>query len=314
VRHLIRLARRVGPYPQDLESVVLRTCMSAFLPPPVRESLARLLAATLASHNLPPQLATSPEEYATPDITILNNGDGASVSVGGVTLPREQPTNPALVPSVVFFDIPKHRRLLQELFKDLTCGERHLLVIGNQGVGKNKVVDRMLGLLQMEREYIQLHRDTSVQSLTVSASLEGGIVTYHDSPLVRACKEGRVLMIDEADKAPLEVVCILKGLLEDGQMILSDGRRLETVSPEAAHEHAAAEAEVGIGNSSSRSRSLIRIHPKFRAIVLANRPGFPFLGNDFFAECGDVFSCHVVDSPDRTSELELLRSYAPASP
>jgi hypothetical protein len=35
-------------------------------------------------------------------------------------------------------------------------------------------------------------------------------VTYGDSPLVRACREGRVLMVDEADKAPREVVCILK--------------------------------------------------------------------------------------------------------
>jgi len=40
--------------------------------------------------------------------------------------------------------------------------------------------------------------------------------------------------------------------------------------------------------------------------------GFPFLGNDFFAECGDVFSCHVVDNPDPASELQLLRSYAPS--
>ena len=57
---------------------------------------------------------------------------------------------------------------------------------------------------------------------------------------------------------------------------------------------------------------MIEIHPNFRAIVLANRPGFPFLGNDFFAECGDVFSCHVVDNPDPKSELELLGAYAPS--
>ena len=38
-------------------------------------------------------------------------------------------------------------------------------------------------------------------------------------------------------------------------------------------------------------------HPNFRAIVLANRPGFPFLGNDFFRECGDVLSTHVVEAP-----------------
>lgn len=36
---------------------------------------------------------------------------------------------------------------------------------------------------------------------------------------------GRVLVIDEFDKAPTEVVIILKALLEDGEILLSDGRR-----------------------------------------------------------------------------------------
>ena len=48
---------------------------------------------------------------------------------------------------------------------------------------------------------------------------------------------------------------------------------------------------------------VIPIHPDFRMIVLANRPGFPFLGNDFFAALGDVFSCHAVDNPDLESEM-----------
>ena len=51
--------------------------------------------------------------------------------------------------------------------------------------------------------------------------------------------------------------------------------------------------------------------PGFRCVVLANRPGHPFLGNDFFRECGDVLSCHVVDNPDLPSELALLEAYAP---
>ncbi len=38
--------------------------------------------------------------------------------------------------------------------------------------------------------------------------------------MVRAAKYGRTLVIDEADKAPLEVVSILKGLIEDGEMLL----------------------------------------------------------------------------------------------
>ena len=44
-------------------------------------------------------------------------------------------------------------------------------------------------------------------------------------------------------------------------------------------------------------------HPDFRAIFLANRPGFPFLGNDFYAVMGDLLSCHAIDNPDPQSEL-----------
>lgn len=32
--------------------------------------------------------------------------------------------------------------------------------------------------------------------------------------------------------------------------------------------------------------NIILMHPDFRMLVLANRPGFPFLGNDFFGALG----------------------------
>ena len=83
-------------------------------------------------------------------------------------------------------------------------------MIGNQGVGKNKIADRLLQLLCLEREYMQLHRDTTVQSLTVSPVLRHGVIEYQDSPLVKAVEHGRTLVLDEADKAPLEVVSLLK--------------------------------------------------------------------------------------------------------
>lgn len=38
----------------------------------------------------------------------------------------------------------------------------------------------------------------------------GGVIVYEDSPLVKSMNHGRVLVIDEIDKAPTEVVCILK--------------------------------------------------------------------------------------------------------
>lgn len=43
---------------------------------------------------------------------------------------------------------------------------------------------------------------------------------------VQAVREGLVLVIDEADKAPTNVTCVLKTLVESGQMHLSDGRKI----------------------------------------------------------------------------------------
>lgn len=45
-------------------------------------------------------------------------------------------------------------------------------------------------------------------------------------PQVKAAKLGHILVIDEADKAPTNVTSILKTLVESGEMILADGRRI----------------------------------------------------------------------------------------
>jgi len=92
------------------------------------------------------------------------------------------------------------------------------------------------------------------------------------------------------------VTCILKTLVESGEMLLSDGRRIVS------------RPELFIDDS------VIRMHPDFRMIVLANRPGFPFLGNDFFASLGDLFSCHAIDNPSMEAELAMLRQYGPDVP
>jgi hypothetical protein len=57
----------------------------------------------------------------------------------------------------------------------------------------------------LTNRYIQLHRDTTIQTLTQQPSVEGGRIVYHPSPLVRAVENGTVLVIDEADKAPTHV-------------------------------------------------------------------------------------------------------------
>ena len=146
------------------------------------------------------------------------------LQIGNETVTVHVPPNPELIPRVLFFDVPLHTRVLEQMLRDLSLGE-HLLLMGNQGVGKNKLTDRLLELMWREREYVQLHRDTTVASLTLTPSMRGGVIVWEDSPLVRAMVHGRVLVVDEFDKAPAEVVIVLKSLLEDGEIVLADGRK-----------------------------------------------------------------------------------------
>jgi len=136
---------------------------------------------------------------------------GDTVRIGDTVVNRYHPNASPLtkVPDILFYDVPEHIALLERLLQDFSLGQ-NLLLVGNQGVGKNKVVDRLLQLLNRPREYIQLHRDTTVQTLTLQPNVRDGKVVYEDSPLVQAVKLGHVLVVDEADKAPTHVTCILK--------------------------------------------------------------------------------------------------------
>ena len=205
---------------------------------------------------------------------------------------RRSPTNPLLVPNPRFEENQGHSQVMQDILDAFSVGERALLIMGYQGVGKNKVVDYLLSLLQCEREYLQLHRDTSVQSLLSSPSVENGRIVYRDSALVRAAKYGRILVLDEADKAPVEVVASLKCLIEDGELALPDGRVLRYESDNIVADE-----------------DDIIIHEDFRVWALANPAGYPFHGNDLAREMADVFSCHVVPPLDPRSHEKILQSY-----
>jgi midasin (ATPase involved in ribosome maturation) len=86
-----------------------------------------------------------------------------------------------------------------------------------------------------------------------TTSLENGVIKYTDSPLLRAIAFGRVIIIDEADKAPEHVVAIFRSLAGQNELSLSDGRRVRA----------------------TRERPTdIAVHPNFRLVLLANRPGY----------------------------------------
>jgi von Willebrand factor A domain-containing protein 8 len=83
--------------------------------------------------------------------------------------------------------------------------------------------------------------------------LSSGTIHHTDSPLLRAIIFGRVIVIDEADKAPEHVVAIFRSLAGQGEMSLADGRRVR--------------------RKREREDDVV-VHPNFRMILLANRPGY----------------------------------------
>jgi midasin (ATPase involved in ribosome maturation) len=62
--------------------------------------------------------------------------------------------------------------------------------------------------------------------LLVQPTIEQGVIRYKDAPLITAMKYGHVAVIDEADKAPVHVISILKSIAESSELILPDGRRV----------------------------------------------------------------------------------------
>ncbi|CAD5122119.1 DgyrCDS10568 [Dimorphilus gyrociliatus] len=290
-RQLLRIAKRLYTYPGDnVYDVVQKACLAKFLPRLTRTALEEELERMNIAKK---QVITGVENIENSITCGIKNG---VLRIGNTTVDINQTDAKMKVPDVLFYENPQHLMVMEDMLKDYLLGE-HLLLVGNQGVGKNKIIDRFLSLLNRPREYIQLHRDTTIQTLTLQPTVVDGVIKFEDSPLVKAVKKGYVLVVDEADKAPTNVTCILKTLVENGEMHLSDGRRI-----------------VNANSSLEPSEKIIKSHPDFRMMVLANRPGFPFLGNDFFGAMGDIFSAHAIDNPDVTSEMEMLRQYGPQVP
>ena len=108
--------------------------------------------------------------------------EGESVVSGSARVARRVPVRPELVPSPrMFFDSDASHAALASLLHAEAAGERAVLLMGNQGVGKNVCVDQLLHMLRCEREYVQLHRDVTVASLTTRPLLEAGKLVHEES-------------------------------------------------------------------------------------------------------------------------------------
>ena len=298
LRQLIRIARLAEEQPTNarsgsdiLRKAIERALMTDFMP--LEEKVA--VNTVLDNLGFGNQSDNASESSSRRNSEIQIHQLPHSLTIGDIEYKIVPPREKALIPETLFFPIPAHIALLRDMLADFKAGE-HLLLLGNQGVGKNKLTDKFLQLIQKEREYVQLHRDTTVQNLTLLPSIKNNRVVFEDSALVRSMRHGRILVIDEFDKAPAEVVMILKQLVADGEITLNNTRFVSNKLFDL---------------SGTPPPGVEVIHEGFRIIALANRPGWPFLGNDFYKSLGDCFAAFQVANPDPESEYLLLCNYAP---
>ena len=171
-RQLLRTARQIASFDAaaapDVRSAVERACLSRFLPSLAKNALDESMEkAGIGKHRKAPSVVGVDAASAS-DVQlskcIVENG---SLTIGSTTVPLTPfaRDDAFLIPdNFVFYENAQHTRVLESMLRDFALGE-HLLLVGNQGVGKNKIIDRFLQLLQRPREYVQLHRDTRVRDI-----------------------------------------------------------------------------------------------------------------------------------------------------
>lgn len=204
-RQLIRICRHLAYFDdENLYKTIHKAALSRFMPTAARTVLHEVM---VANGIYPPKDEIDLEKL---QIEVLPSRDNPQqIRIGNVVEPVFKNGDPMLIPNVVFHENPAHTEILREMLKDYQLGMYkkrcmlfhcystdasfkgdHLLLIGNQGVGKNKLADYFLQLLQLPREYIQLHRDSTVQSLTTTPAIRDGVLIFEDSPLVKAVQNG----------------------------------------------------------------------------------------------------------------------------
>jgi MoxR-like ATPase len=106
-------------------------------------------------------ISAAPLVDASLDRSVELQSDGEYLRIGSVSAKKNVPAFPEKVPQTLFFPNDSQLLSMQKLLRDYVRKERAVLIIGNQGVGKNKIVDKFL-------EFMRLEREVSPNSLTKS--------------------------------------------------------------------------------------------------------------------------------------------------
>lgn len=152
-----------------------------------------------------------------------------TASLGGVLLPRASVLESS---NSSFVLTSTATRNLQQVGQCLLT-EKPVLLSGPPGSSKTAVVHEAARLLNKLSTMITLHLNehTDAKSLlgVYTSSPDGDSFTWQAGVLTKAIQQGRWVLIEDIDRAPAEVMGVLRPILENGELFLPS--RKETIRP-----------------------------------------------------------------------------------
>ncbi len=281
-RALIRIIRHLQRFPDDLNRLRSLFWRKAYwlddrIHPPVA---VRLVENLLDLHDIVDQ---EPELFGKTQITLSQDDDDPVIRIGNVSSPLG-PGGP-YVPDTVIEEVQQNTTDLEWILKDIVLQE-NILLIGEAGVGKNKLESYLAHLLRWNLLVIGMSGETRVSDLLTyrsfgeeEAGRTGDTATLGLQALTDTMHRW-IIVLDEANKAHQGVLVSFNDLLQDRVVRLPGG--------------------VG---AAVRASICVNINP--------NRP--PYEVNDFSFDFMDRFSIHtIVHLPADQAALVLKKKYPDA--
>jgi MoxR-like ATPase len=279
-RALIRMVRHLQRFPDD--SLELRSLFwrkAYWLDDRIHPPVARKLVADLLDLHDIVDRDDLPGERSR---VIQAEGENSSyLSIGAVSYPIG-PGGP-YVPDTVIEEVPQNLADLEWILKDIVLQE-NILLIGEAGVGKNKLESYLAHLLGYNLLVVGMSGETRVSDLLTYRSFgedevgkTGDTATLGLHALTDP-EHGWIIVLDEANKAHPGVLVSFNDLLQDRLVRLPGGT----------------EAPI-------RASICVNINP--------NRP--PYEVNDFSFEFMDRFSIHTIVHLPADQAIEVLKKKYP---
>jgi len=244
------------------------------LPPPPPPPSTAAPVATVAAGAATTKAATTGRQ-----VRLLFEGGIEVTAQGGEHEPSNDPL-PLYVSSdrgeggggegAFFVETPTTLATLTAMLQEHSLG-RDICLLGGKGVGKSKLAELFCHRLGYRPEIFPMFKDMTPRDLVQRRGTdERGNTRWEDSPLVKAAREGGVVVLDGVHRLHTDTLSTLQRVCVDREMELMDGARLVKGG---GGEGERGEEEGGGGRGregglTEGAQRILPLHPSFRIIAL----------------------------------------------